>query len=261
MTNQEFSDEFDVLYNNITSNQAPGLDEYEKSVFLTKGQDEVLKAYFNPKGNKYQEGFDDSLRRQVDFSNLIYSFNYDSFSTPGVAGMTSSSFYDNATGIKSVDLSTLDEPIFMILNEELVVERDQTNRILQVIPIKYDEYTRLMNRPYKRPLKNQAWRLITYGEEDYKFFTLIAGPNDTLQQYSARYLRRPRAIILSDLSGVTIDGESSQQSCELDPILHHEILQRAVELAKAAYSGDLTSQIAIGQTSATNLGIVPTNTR
>lgn len=36
MTLQEFSDEFDVLYNNIMSNQAPGLDEYEKSVFLTK---------------------------------------------------------------------------------------------------------------------------------------------------------------------------------------------------------------------------------
>jgi hypothetical protein len=36
MTTSEFSNQFDVLYNNITSNQAPGLDEYEKSVFLTK---------------------------------------------------------------------------------------------------------------------------------------------------------------------------------------------------------------------------------
>lgn len=52
MTNEEFSNEFDVLYNNITSNQAPGLDEYEKSVFLTKAQDEIVKAYFNPKTNK-----------------------------------------------------------------------------------------------------------------------------------------------------------------------------------------------------------------
>ena len=39
MTNQEVSNEFDILYNNVTSNQAPGLDEYEKSVFLTKAQD------------------------------------------------------------------------------------------------------------------------------------------------------------------------------------------------------------------------------
>ena len=48
MTTQEFSNEFDVLYNNIMSNQAPGLDEYEKSVFLTKAQLEILKNYFNP---------------------------------------------------------------------------------------------------------------------------------------------------------------------------------------------------------------------
>jgi hypothetical protein len=36
------------------------LDEYEKSVFLTKAQDEVVKAYFSPKTNKSQEGFDGS---------------------------------------------------------------------------------------------------------------------------------------------------------------------------------------------------------
>ena len=33
MTNPELENEFDILYNNITSNQAPGLDAYEKSVF------------------------------------------------------------------------------------------------------------------------------------------------------------------------------------------------------------------------------------
>ena len=76
MTNSEFSNEFDVLYNNITSNQAPGLDEYEKSVFLTKAQDEIIKAYFNPKSNKVQEGFDGSEKRQIDFSMLIKSVDY-----------------------------------------------------------------------------------------------------------------------------------------------------------------------------------------
>ncbi len=36
MTNKEMSDLFDTLYNNITSNQAPGINEFDKSVFLTK---------------------------------------------------------------------------------------------------------------------------------------------------------------------------------------------------------------------------------
>jgi hypothetical protein len=55
---------------------------------------------------------------------------------------------------------------------------------------------------------------------------------------------------------VTIDGSGEEQTCELDPIIHPEILQRAVELAKAAYLGDLTSQIALGQTSQTSIGTV-----
>jgi hypothetical protein len=36
MNPTEMSNEFDILYNQVNSNQAPGIDEYEKSVFLTK---------------------------------------------------------------------------------------------------------------------------------------------------------------------------------------------------------------------------------
>ena len=71
MTNEEFSNEFDVLYNSITSNQAPGLDEYEKSVFLTKAQSEILREYFNSRVDGTNGGFDGSQKRQYDFSFLI----------------------------------------------------------------------------------------------------------------------------------------------------------------------------------------------
>ena len=43
MTTSEFSNEFDVLYNNIASNAAPGINEYEKSVFLTRAQSEIVR--------------------------------------------------------------------------------------------------------------------------------------------------------------------------------------------------------------------------
>ena len=73
MTAQEFSSEFDLLYNNISSAQAPGLTEYEKSVFLTKAQDEIIKNYFTnvQGGNKYQQGIEDSEKRYADFSTLL----------------------------------------------------------------------------------------------------------------------------------------------------------------------------------------------
>ena len=49
MTCEEFSREFDILYNNITSNQAPGLNEYEKSVFLTQAQESIILEMYSEK--------------------------------------------------------------------------------------------------------------------------------------------------------------------------------------------------------------------
>lgn len=248
MTNLEFSNEFDVLYNNITSNQAPGLDEYEKSVFLTKAQDEIVKAYFNPKTNKVQEGFDGNEKRQIDFSMIMRSATFKD------APNFKEAFFDNRDNTKAVELN---KDILMFINEYVIVTRGEQNVRLTVIPINYNEYNRLMSKPYKRPLKFNAWRLLDNSDTKNRA-ELIVGPNDTITQYTIRYVKRPNPIVLSDLEeGLSLgDNVSTETPCELDPILHPEILQRAVELAKAAYTGDLTSQVALGQTSQTNMGIV-----
>lgn len=250
MTNQEFSNEFDILYNNIMSNQAPGLDEYEKSVFLTKAQDEIVKSYFNPKLNKVQEGFDNSERRQIDFSMII--------KTVKATKITNDSGLIRLYPNEGSELYQIPEKIMMFINESLKVTRDGNSISLVIIPLNYKEYNRLMTKPYKRPIKNQAWRLNIDSTSDSNkpIVEIVAGYGDTIVDYTIRYVKRPQAIILADLEGVSIDGESNEQPCELDPILHHEILQRAVELAKAAYTGDLNSQLALGVNSETPMGIV-----
>jgi hypothetical protein len=263
MTNSEFSNEFDILYNNIMSNQAPGLNEYEKSVFLTKAQDEIVKAYFSP--NKAMEGFDGSEKRQIDFSSIIKATRVKELKLPG----SSTEVFDQRSYIATLPK---DKDILMIINETLEVTRgtggstsstpsttgdssdggDSNTITLTVIPISYTEYNRLMSKPYKRPLKNQAWRLLVNNNSSTA--ELIAGNSDTPIAYNVRYIKRPRAIVLTALEGVTVGGVSALQECELDPILHHEILQRAVELAKAAYTGDLQSQVSLGQASQTDIG-------
>ncbi len=225
MSVEEMDNMFDVLYNNITSNQAPGLNAYEKSVFLTKGQDEILKNYFNPKskGNTTQDGFDGSVKRQVDFSMLTSVETKSSgFENP---------LFDTRENTKSVDLPS---KLMFAINEVVEVTRDTKKVILQVIPIKFDEYSRLMCKPYKRPLKYQAWRLTNNNTSNKA--DIVIGPSDTLTKYTIRYVRRPNPIIVSDLDGLTIENKSTATECELDPILHEEILQRAVELAKVAWT-------------------------
>ena len=318
MTIQEFSNEFDVLYNNIMSNQAPGIDEYEKSVFLTKAQSEIIKNYFSPMGNKHQQGFDDSEKRQIDFSQLMRVAQITSSNTIGysdytiasgdaaawsfkkadgtsvllstaittatVQTVTAETLYKDATNIlrpqngsvfsgykdsngafhilncilttnavndlgfdsRGITVSTPPD-VLMFINEFATVTRNSVSKELMVVPIKYTEYARLMSKPYRRPLKNQAWRLLNDGINGLRA-NLIFGVGDTFNSYTIRYLKRPQAIILAALdNGVTLDNITTSQECELDPILHPEILQRAVELAKSAYTGDLKSSVDLGQ--------------
>ena len=251
MTTAEFSNQFDVLYNNIMSNQAPGLDEYEKSVFLTKAEIEITLAFYNPKGNKYFEGFDGNERRQIDFSMLM-GVHQDT--SPG------SAIYEQRTsGVNSV---TIPEDVLLFTNESVVVNRGGEQVVLSVIPINYVEYARLMAKPFKRPAHYQAWRLIN-GADSGRKSDIIAGPSDTITKYVARYVRRPKPIILINLSpeGLSIDGRNEVTECELDPIIHQDILQRAVELAKAAYTGDLGSQLALGTNSETEKGMLTQSNR
>ena len=234
MNHVEFSDEFDVLYNNIMSNAAPGLNGYEKSVFLTKAQEEIIKNHFNSGGNRYKEGFDDSLKRQIDFSELIKVGE-------GTLVESSSTTFDSRA-----KLYNLPEDVFIIINEAIKTDKG----VRQIVPLSYNEYTRLMSRPFKEPLKYQAWRLITTSTDSITV-ELITNSNELITQYSIRYVRRPAPIILEDLSeyGTSINGISEISECELNPIIHQEILQRAVELAKLAYTGDLNSTVQLGERS------------
>lgn len=224
------------------SNQAPGLDEYEKSVFLTKAQSEIIKNYFNPKGNKYQEGFDGSQKRQVDFSKLMETYA----SSGTIPNPTS--FFGNVAGAYKI---TWPDDVFVVVNEVVDVTKtgESEKHRLQVIPIKYDEYLRVSSKPYKQPLKNQAWRIIN-GEND---INLIVGHLNSVSPdgYHIRYIKHPKPIILESLdgSGLSINNKTGAMGCELDQEIHPEILQRAVELAKAAYTGDINSTVELGKRS------------
>ena len=277
MTLTEMSNEFDILYNNIMSNQAPGLDEYEKSLFLTKAQNELILEYFNPKGNKFQEGFDGSERRQIDFSSLVFTKTVDDPTTSYAAKR------DNRSIVFSLQENTT--PILLIINEFLRLHRDAVeavpnvspaiaadDKILTVVPISYIEYARVMMKPYKLPVKSQAWRLLNSTADTTNSNTAVPYAeilyNDSAYEnydpsYVVTYVKRPDPIILINLadaySDVSIDNKTTATPCELDPIMHHDIVQRAVELAKAAYTGDLSTQIQVGNASATNLGIVSSN--
>lgn len=241
MTNLEFSNGFDTLLNSYNTQSSFGegaskaeitLDEYEKSIFLTQAQDIIVKAYFDRTLNNQDQGFDDSTRRQIDFSSLI------KVATCTKAG-TQESVYDSR-GV----LYEMPDKVLFILNEKVVI--DGKNYV--VVPINYREYDRQMSRAYTQPLKKQCWRLFQSDSNSELNAELIPNADaGSITSYTVRYVERPTPIVLVDLSadGLDIDGVSTVTECSLNKILHMDILQKAVELAimsKGSYADYVKSQ-------------------
>lgn len=234
MTSKEFSSQFDILYDNITSGKAPGLNDYEKSVLLTKAQDQLIKNYFTPLGNKYQEGHSDSHKRTIDFSNITKSKN----AITGTIG----------TGTTYRDTMIYERPTDILIPRGFVLRND-SNKELQVVSVTEEELTRLFSKPYKQPYKGQAYKLEESTSD--KVYQIIVGKahiNADFKLY-VRYVKVPNPIILMDIEAfeyemgleedtLSINGSRTISECELDPATHNEILDRAVNIAKIHYEGN-----------------------
>ena len=167
MTNSELSNEFDVLYNNITSNQAPGLNEYEKSVFLTKAQSQLVNEYFNNRTDGFGGGFDGSQKRQYDFSSLTRIANLFEINT----------FKERITNLEKLDKRSkvylFPHNYYLAVNEVLSDDSKQYS----VIPLTHTEYQRLMLKPYNMPVKKAAWRMFT-DKKNCNYCRELANPEE-----------------------------------------------------------------------------------
>jgi len=248
MTISEFSSEFDILYNNISSNSAPSIDEYEKSVYLTKAQLEIIKEY-NGVLNKYGKSFEKSEKRRVDLKELLVDYKTEETITndENIDSELNSFFFvipDNVFLIK------FERAFFKFPDCE---KEDDIDRRIDVVPVTHDEYNEKVDNPFRKPFLEEAWRLdyssITVGEKTSKVVELVS--SETLFKYQLRYIKYPNPIILSNLANfygdgitLTIDGESTAMTSELNQEIHQEILDRAVELAVRDYrDGSLQSKV------------------
>lgn len=219
----EWSSEFDILYNNIMSNQAPGLTEYEKSVCLTRAQNDLVRSYFSANMNEQREGFDSSTVRQSDFNVLL--------SACELAVEAGTPVIDSRA-----ILFTYPEDSLFNLHETLRYTSDDRTVMLQGVRLSYEQYTRLMSKPYKYPQKDIAWILTQAGRTAEVVCRI---PEEAVPVLMLRYIRKPKPIVLVSLEddGITLEGESGPMTCELPEHLHEDILSRAVLLAKSMWVG------------------------
>lgn len=225
MTTEEFSNEFDTLLNSYSDTPPYGeehrllitLDEYEKSVFLTNAQEEIVIGMYNGK-NPFRDSFErtEEIRRYL--SDLIKTYT----TTDKKVGYTGLS--------KSSVFFELPDDLWFITYEAVNLKDDgsgcMSGEDISVIPITQDEYHRIRKNPFRGTNERRALRLDLSGK-----VVEIVSKYD-VESYLVRYFSRPAPIILTDLTdNLSINGISVKTECELNPVIHRAILERAVRLA------------------------------
>lgn len=242
MTVTEFKNEFNIHYNAIASQSAPGLDDYEISVFLTNAQEEIVKNYYTADGNKYKKGFEGSEKRRVDLKELVKTY----ISTTSIIS------FDGLSNDSK--FFVIPDEVFLMIYETATLDTDDCNNGLQVnvIAKTHDEFNIQYDNPFKTPDKSTVWRLNISKFGNDKVVELICPLN--IINYKLRYIKYPKPIIITDLNtafpneNLSIYGIDTVTECELDQSIHKEILDRAVELALRDYKpSNLESKIQLDQ--------------
>ena len=236
MTVTEFSNEFDVLidsyrrfkdFDNKENLDSLDFNEYEKSIFLTRAQEDIVTSFYN--GLNYtQESFENSeeIRRYLDAL---------------VKTVKTSTFITNPNSTLSVNsvLATLplNTDVWYIVYESVDLEDSnlKCNSIqgVSVIPTKHDSLQRILKNPFKRPNERRVLRLDLTGN----MVELIS--KYTISNYTLRYISKPEPIILTNLpNNLTINDVGTKNECKLNPVIHRMILEKAVQFALVSKLGN-----------------------
>lgn len=226
MTTEEFSNEFDTLLNSysVISKFGKGenpstieLDEYEKSVFLTKAQEEIVIDFYSGK-NPLEDSFEKTEEIRRYLSDLIKTYTTTEKKT-GYVGLSKTSIFFE-----------LPEDLWFITYESAGLEDSRlgcmNGKEISVIPISQDDYFRISGNPFRGSNKRRALRL----DNGNRIVEIVSEYN--IDKYLVRYIAKPDPIVLTDLpDNLSINKISKKTECKLNPVIHRAILEKAVKLA------------------------------
>ena len=223
---EDFSSGFDNLLNSYATTADYGstdnpvsieLDEYEKSLFLTKAQEEEVLSLYSGK-NAYKEGFEQTEELRRYLSPLIKEASISPISTTN----------GNPLGMESTSkFFTLPQDLWFITYESVALEEDKcNNKILEVYPVRQDEYHKIRKNPFRGANNRRALRL-DLADGVIEIISKLG-----IKSYYVRYLRKLKPIILCNLVDEnSIDGYNTPSNSEVHESLHQRILERAVIMA------------------------------
>lgn len=218
MTNKEFSDGFSTLLNSFGITPNITLDEYEKSTFLTNAQEELIIDIYSGRNVVYGKSFEQTEEIRRYLSNLVETYET-STKVTGKLGLSQDSVFFE-----------IPQDTWFITYEVAFLKDSRLGCLdgieASVVPLPQDDLYRAKDNPFRGPSKDRVLRL----DIKSNLAELISKYN--VDKYLMRYISQPTPIILEDLpDGLSINGVSTESECELNPVVHRAILERAVQLA------------------------------
>lgn len=225
MSNKEISDTFDTLVGAYSPHGRIVFNEYEKSVFLTNYQDELLLGLYTGRGNT--EAFEGSEELRRYLQQLIKKdLGHETFSFEEIKVASNSQIY------------ILPTDLWFIVYESVVLfdTPDTCNKVTTVVPCTYDEYHRIKNNPFRGSNKRRVLRL----DAGKNMVELVS--DNKIESYKIGYLTEPSPIILEDLEGVKIKNKSTYTECTLHSALIKPLIEGAVKLALTSRGININNQ-------------------
>lgn len=218
MTNKEFSDGFSTLLNSFGITPNITLDEYEKSTFLTNAQEQLIIDIYSGRNVIYGKSFEQTEEIRRYLSNLVETYET-STKVTGKLGLSQDSVFFE-----------IPQDTWFITYEVAFLKDSRLGCLdgieASVVPLPQDDLYRAKDNPFRGPSKDRVLRLDIKSD----LAELISKYN--VDKYLMRYISQPTPIILEDLpDGLSINGVSTESECELNPVVHRAILERAVQLA------------------------------
>lgn len=239
MTAEDFSNTFDIMFNNLMSDRAPEVNDYEKSVLLTLAQEAVASGIL-------ASSFEADERRRRALDALIEAADV----APSGAEVPA---HLRHGGVEAA-LFALPAGLWAIVRETAVVSAPGScldGLRIPVRPERHDDLAHDLGDPFRGPSERRALRVDAGGTRSERRVALLS--RLPLSSYGLAYARRPRPILLADFSGADYDqvhvrgvstfkgaldgydpSDLMSEPCELGEAVHAEIVARAAAMARTA---------------------------
>jgi hypothetical protein len=215
----EISDRIDTKLNAF---EVPiEVDEYEKSIYLTEAQKLIYKELC------------DEFEVDGVVSTYLQPFILEFITAPTVATVNKPKMVPGAINI------IVPNDIYRIVWEKAVLGSSDIKYHLKEVkviktPIATIPYK--LDNPFRMPNNKEILRIIT-GNTNSELFELIIPENTELLQYSCKYLKDIKPIVLEALpEGLTVENESGPLNTEFTD----EVLDRIIDMAVLSIRRDKT---------------------